>query len=182
MSDGFSQQLLDQAPKAVFAALIPASQMLWKWLKNRDSQARKKALRARIADLAIQRESLARIQTLPHGDRLVSEMEAELETSIAELAQLSANAKPPQKTSDRPVLARWFLLFAPASIIAWIVHSLFFLNLSFVGLGFIGLVLDWDNDAAYGILGLAIFAIPAVILRAIAIKLSNSRSLRREPA
>ena len=182
MSEGLSQQLLDQAPKALFAALIPASQMLWKWLKNRDTQARKNVLRARIADLAIQRESLARIQTLPHGDHLVSEMEAELETSIAELAKLGAAAKSVKKTSDRPVLARWFLLFAPTGIVAWIVHTLFFLNISFVGLGLLGVCLDWDDEAAYGLLGLVIFSIPALILRTIAIKLANSRYFRREPA
>jgi hypothetical protein len=181
MSEGLSQQLLDEAPKAFLAALIPAFQMLWKWLKNRDAQAKRSALRTRIAELANQKESLAKVQQLPQGNQLVRDVEAELELSISELANLGA-VKPFRKPADRPLLARWFLLFVPTGILPWIVHTLFFLNLAVVIFGLFGVLTDWDQDGMYGLLGLAIFTIPAIVFRAIAIKIANSRPVHQNIA
>lgn len=176
MLEGFAQQLHDEAPKALFAALIPAIQMLWKWFKNRDSQAKRDALRKKIADLASQKESLAKVGQLPHGEQLLSDLEAELETSIAELTALRA-PKAARKPADRSWPERWFLLFVPSGATAWIVHTLFFINLAVVGMGIIGLCVDWGDDGMYGVLGLAIFLIPAFILRAIAIKIADAHSV-----
>jgi len=93
------------------------------------------------------------------------------------LAQLGV-AKLPKTPSDRPLLDRLFLLFAPSGLLAWTLHTLFFSNLAVLALGLIGVLSDsrQDPDSAYGLLGLAIFAIPALVFRAIAIKIAKSES------
>jgi len=179
MSEGLWHQLLDGVPKALVAALIPAAQVLWKWLKNRDIQSRKGALRTRIAYLAGQKESLAKLQQLPECDRLVSDVDAELKASIAELANLGS-IKTFQKPAERSKVARWLLLFPPSGLLAWVFHTLFFLGLAIVALGFMGLLMDWDSEGPYGLLGLAVFMIPALIFRAIALKIANARSARQQ--
>ncbi len=178
---GMAQQVLDEAPKALIAALIPAFQLLWKWFKNRDLQARKDALRTRIVQLADQKGSLAKVHELPHGNELVDDLDKELTDSMERLATLRvAVAAPPKNPSDRPFVARLFLLFAPSGFLAWTLHTLFFVNVAILGFGLIGVLADWgeDPDSPYGLLGLAIFAIPAFVFRAIAIKIAKAQTQR----
>lgn len=78
-------------------------------------------------------------------------------------------------------LARWFLLFTPSGIGAWIVHMLFFINLGVVALGVLGIAAEWktDNDRAAGILGLIIFLLPAFLFRSIALRIAKSHAQRQ---
>lgn len=182
MSD-LSKELLDQAPKALFAALIPCAQFFWKWYKDHSRESRRHTLLARIKQLTSQKECFELLRDTPNGSQLLTAVDAEIEESIQELLELRTvrHAKP---NSGNSRLARWFLLFPPSGIAAWIVHMLFFLNLAIVALGFIGLMSErkTDPDLSSGLLGLAIFLIPAFIFRYIAVKLANPQAQPQSPA
>jgi hypothetical protein len=181
MSD-LSKELLDQAPKALLAALIPCAQFLWKWYNDQNREARKHKLLARIKQLTSQKESFEPLRDTPSGSQLLTAVDAEIEESIQELIELRT-VRHPKPNSGKSRLARWFLLFPPSGVAAWIVHMLFFLNLATVALGLIGLMSNpHDPEVGSGILGLFIFLIPAFIFRYIAVRLAKSQTPHQSPA
>jgi hypothetical protein len=178
---GFSQQLLDEAPKALWAALIPLLQFAWRWSSNHSRESRKEKLIARIKELSEQKVSFGPFLETPSGSLLLNTMDAEIDDSIHELVQIRA-ARHQRLTAGRSRFATWFLLFTPCGLGAWAVHMLFFANLGIVLLGILGVASDWktDSDHTSGILGMVIFTIPMFIFRAIAIRLDTRSQVLRQ--
>jgi hypothetical protein len=174
---------MDEAPKALLAALIPAAQLIWKWLQNRDTPSRRANIRRKIAELGEQRASLAQLENLSSRDRLLSEVDEEIEAAAEELLTLGL-PKPAKTPSDRPLLVRWFLLYAPSGVAAWILHTLFFINLGVVALGIVGAVTSWQpgSEVSAAVIGFAILCLPAVLFRSIAVRIEKARAARQQPA
>lgn len=170
--EGFIGKFLGEHPEVLLSLLIPPAHFVW----NRyNIHNRKGSLRQRIAELIAQRESLAKVAGLTHGDSILQDLENDLKAAMAELAPISASAEPRRKLSLRPALARWFLLYKPSGVVAWTLHSLFFLNIAIVLLGVLGSVRPWDGDA---MLGLAMFLIPAYFLQWMAHRFERAGSAR----
>ena len=86
-------------------------------------------------------------------------------------------------SESRGIWARWFLLYTPSGLAAWVVHVLFFLNFSTIFLAAIGvasMIWQTDPDAGWGILGLAILSLPALVFGAFARSLDRASRETRE--
>jgi hypothetical protein len=74
-------------------------------------------------------------------------------------------------------MAQWFLLYKPSGVWAWILHTLFFLNVAFVLLGMLVIIFSrWDADTIPGLLGFAIILIPAWFWSWLGRRLARPRS------
>jgi hypothetical protein len=160
-------------PEALFALLLPCGHWVWNRYNVHD---RKRSLRQRIAELIAQRESLAKVASLAHGDIILQDLENDLKAAMAELVPVRVSADDHRKLSLRRDMARWFLVYKPSGGFAWILHVLFFLNIAIVLLGILGSVTPWSADSPKALLGLALFLIPAYFLRWMARRVDRVRS------
>lgn len=177
---GFLQQFLDEAPKALLAAAIPAIQFLWKWISNHNRRIQKDKLLARIKLLANEKETFEKLQQLPKYDLILAAIDMELNQSIDQLVELRHQRRD-KLHAGRGLWARWLLLYTPSGTGAWIVHTLFFANLGVVALGVLGLATGWEtNPERYSAMfGLAIFMLPAIVFQMIANKIAKSHEQRQ---
>jgi hypothetical protein len=165
--------ILRDHPDVLLGLLIPPAHYVW----NRyNIHNRKRSLRQRIAELIAQRESLAKVASLPHGDNILQDLENDLKATMAELVPVCVSADVHRKLSLRRDMARWFLVYKPSGGLAWILHGLFFLNIAIVLLGILGSVTPWNADSPAGLLGCALFLIPAYFLHWMARRVERARS------
>ena len=142
------QVLLDNLPRIAAGLLVPIIQFLWKLHQEQRHEDRKVQLRSKIAELSAQQEALARMPSNPMTQAALDDIGIELSTALDQLAhvaklQVAGHIRQPKK---RGFLANWFLFYAPSSFRAWCVHVLFFVTLSIVFFGLIGVATDWNND------------------------------------
>lgn len=175
------QKILDEFPKALIGLLIPLAKFLWTRYRETDVAHKRKILRTRIADLTQQRETLSKVAAVADVTALLLETDNELQAAISQLAT-SGVSFVPRTQAQRPVLVRWLLAYTPSGGLAWVIHSLFYMNLAFVGLGLLGLLGSWsDPDLIYGLFGCVILLIPAFFLRYVALRL-DAKSRRNGSA
>lgn len=176
---GFFQQFLDEAPKALLAAAIPAIQFLWKWISNHNRRIRKDKLLARIKQLSNEKDVFEKLQQLPKYDLILAAIDTELNDSVDQLVELRHERHDKLHTA-RGWLARLFLLYTPSGAGAWAVHMLFFANLGIVALGVLGLSSDWSTnpDRYSAIFGLGIFLLPAFVFQMIANRMAKAHEQR----
>jgi hypothetical protein len=162
-------------PKALLGALIPLAQFVWQQYQHQGLSWRKSALRKTAIELSQQLSVFPKLADSAAAEAARRDLEMELASTVELLAALGATeASPAPKSQDRSVMARWFLLYAPHSIAAWMVHVLFFVNVFFVLAGVMGLLSNLsDPEAGFGFLGIAIFCLPAFGLRALARRLDS---------
>jgi len=158
--------------KAFLSLLIPLGQFVWIRYGKEGSDFRKRQLRLKISDLGSQRDALSKFADVPNADRALADLNAEMEACMAKLVSI-AHVSRTQKSDSRPgtpgsargLLTRWFLAYTPTGPMAWVLHSLFYINVLFVVVGLIGVLSTTDEgDTEYGLLGLAIFLIPAWVI------------------
>lgn len=165
--------------KAFFSLCIPIGQFVWTRYGRPGSDFRKRQLRMKIADLGAQRESLKKYSDVRHSDQALADLDAELEACMVQLVAVSRRAMPtaaaagdaPGRSRRRP-LSRALLAYVPSGPLAWLLHSAFYVIVLMLVLGLIG-VLSSGEDVGYGLLGLAFFAIPALVIRHFARRLDE---------
>lgn len=155
----FLGEQLQKDPKLLVALLVPLGHYAWNRYNLRN---RKRTLRRQIAEFVGQRESLAKVAGLTHGESILQDLEDDLKAAMAELAPVSTSPDSSSGLQLRPALARWFLLYKPPGVLAWPLHILFYLNMVFVLMGII-LSLETPRDP-YGWLTCGLFLIPAYFL------------------
>ena len=171
--------------KAFFSLLIPLGQFIWTRYGQAGSDFRKRQLRLKISDLGAQREALNKFADVPNADKALADLNAEMEACMAQLVSVVHRARNEKidsgrgaPSSGRSLLARWFLLYTPVGAKAWVLHSLFYINVLFVLLGLAGVLgTISEGDTAYGFLGLSIFLIPAFVIRWLARKLDHPHTV-----
>lgn len=165
-------------PEILLALLLPAVHYWWKRVKNKyDTSNRKQSLRQQIKELLKQRESLAKVAEIEHGQRVLDDIESDLKAVITALipAQTGAEVHP---AAHRNMLVRWFLLYKPSGGFSWVLHALFFLNIAIIVLGLIGTFFPWDKDSPAALGGIILFLIPAYFLAALSHHVERRRLLR----
>lgn len=85
-------KIIEEFPKALFALVIPLGQFLWKRYKEGGGESRKRLLRLKIADLNNQRDSLARVSGVPNADRVLRDLDLELQAIFHSLFYLTLAA------------------------------------------------------------------------------------------
>ena len=102
---------------------------------------------------------------------------ATVKATPADLVPARAGADIHRKRPLRTRMAQWFLLYKPSGVWAWILHTLFFLNVAFVLLGMLVIIFSrWDADTIPGLLGFAIILIPAWFWSWLGRRLARPRS------
>jgi len=158
---------------AFLSLLIPIGQFAWTRYGKEGSDFRKRQLRLKISDLGTQRDALKKFTDVPNADQALADVNAEMEACMAKLvsiAHLSRTQKsgpqPGTPGSGRGLMARWFLAYTPTGPKAWILHSLFYINVLFVVVVLIGVLSTTDEGGTGdGLLGAAICLIPALLIR-----------------
>ncbi|MDR3773260.1 MAG: hypothetical protein P4L26_07930 [Terracidiphilus sp.] len=171
--------------KAFFSLLIPLGQFIWTRYGKEGSDFRKRQLRLKISDLGAQREALNKYADVPNADQALADLNAEMEACMAQLVSVVHRARTDKRDSGRgaprsgrSLIARWFLVYTPVGPSAWILHSLFYINVLFVLLGLMGVLSTTsEGDTGYGLLGLSIFLIPAFVIRWLARKLDHPHTV-----
>ncbi len=163
----WQQVLVDQLPKALIGLLIPAINALWKLLRDSTVQQRRDRLRNRVTELSTHRRALAEMAQTPATARALAEVDTELDGTLSKLAGLDPIHSPaqPHVQPRRSSFARALLLYAPSTASGWIIHVLFFLNVSFVFFGVIGVLSEpQDPELLTGLIVFAAMCIPAALL------------------
>jgi len=172
----------ENLPKVAAGLLVPLAQFLWQLLQRQRYEHRKAILRKKIAELSDQRESLTRFALTPTALGALRDLETELAGAIDQLAQLTAarSAVRVQQPATRGFLANWFLLYVPSGVRAWCLHVLFFVILSIIVFGLIGVAVDWKTDpnSSDALIGFGVFALVGLGVRALARKLDRKTRQR----
>jgi hypothetical protein len=170
-----SSRLVEELPKALLAALIPLVQILWQQYHKRGPAWRKAALRKTAIEMSEQLAVFPKFGDSASAELARRDLERELTDTLTTLANLSTSyPKATPHTGRRSWYVRWFLLYAPHGVAAWLVHGLFFINIVVVLLGIIGLSSSLqDPEIGYGVFGMAIFSLPAVGLQRYAQRLDE---------
>jgi hypothetical protein len=127
-------------------------------------------LRAQIADLSKQRASFDELPATPERETAVRDLESELEVAVRELAAVTTSTL--RRPGYHSPATRWLLLYAPTSPAGWVIHVLFFLNLSVVIVGGASVVSGWSDaaDPATDLVAMSLFLIPALGIRWVAVR------------
>ena len=155
--------------------MIPLVQILWQQYHKRGPAWRKASLRKTAIEMSEQLAVFPKLGDSASAELARRDLERELTDTLTTLADLStSHPTTTPHTGRRSWYVRWFLLYAPHGVAAWVVHGLFFINVVVVFLGIVGLSSDVrDPEIGYGVLGMAFFSLPAVGLRAYAQRLDE---------
>lgn len=165
--------------KALFSLLIPLAQFLWTRYGRPGSDFKKRQLRLKIGELGQQRDALKKFTDLPNSQQAVADLNAEMEACMAQLVGIGHQARTVKTGSERGVMARIFLAYTPTGLLAWVLHSAFYINALVIVFYFIGVQSPQDPRAASStgdvLGGLAFLLIPALLIRWRARKLDHPR-------
>ena len=165
--------------KALFSLLIPLGQFVWTRYGKPGSDFKKRQLRLKIGELGQQRDALKKFTDLPNSQQAVEDLNAEMEACMAQLVAIGHQARTVKSGSERGVMARIFLAYTPTGLLAWVLHSAFYINALVIVFYFIGVQSPQDPRAASStgdvLGGLAFLLIPALLIRWRARKLDHPR-------
>jgi hypothetical protein len=160
--------------EVALALLVPPVHFLWNRYNVRNY---KRSLRDEIAKLLEHRESLSKLSGLAKAGQILADIENDLSHAITELVAAGARHDYYRRLSFRPPLARWFLLYKPPTLGAWIVHLFFFLYLAIVFLGTLAASIPWNEDSSTALLGFAFLLIPAYFLQWLARRIARKQTV-----
>jgi hypothetical protein len=114
---------------ALTGGLIPLVQFGWKWWHQRSVENQAERVREKVVSLHRFLEALKDDAEHAVAAKLLDDARGEREEAILKLSQLAAARVLPD-TSERSLLQRWFLFYAPTGFVSLILHVLFYVSLT----------------------------------------------------